>query len=138
MVANYVHFDLATIPKPGEGIMCIWKGTPVMKLLVNLSPNSNHWLGISLWGTRSNRDAIGAKVTVTAAAADTSRRFAAVGATSPTTTCACTLVLVPPTPSVTSRFVGRMAKRRNSPALLRTALSLLRRVRASPPLHPLS
>jgi hypothetical protein len=30
MVANYVHFDLATIPKPGEGIMCIWKGTPVM------------------------------------------------------------------------------------------------------------
>jgi hypothetical protein len=30
MVANYVHFDLATIPKPGEGLMCIWKGTPVM------------------------------------------------------------------------------------------------------------
>src|SRR5581483_3776296 len=37
------------------------------KLLVNLAPNSNHWLGISLEGTRSNRDAIGAKVTVTAA-----------------------------------------------------------------------
>jgi enediyne biosynthesis protein E4 len=30
MVANYVAFDLATIPKPGEGVMCIWKGTPVM------------------------------------------------------------------------------------------------------------
>jgi len=30
MVSNYVHFDLATIPKPGEGVMCIWKGTPVM------------------------------------------------------------------------------------------------------------
>src|ERR1700760_4245822 len=30
MVANYVHFDLATNPKPGEGLMCIWKGTPVM------------------------------------------------------------------------------------------------------------
>ncbi len=30
MVANYVNFDLATIPKPGEGVMCIWKGTPVM------------------------------------------------------------------------------------------------------------
>jgi hypothetical protein len=30
MVANYVQFDLATIPKPGQGIMCIWKGTPVM------------------------------------------------------------------------------------------------------------
>ena len=30
MVANYVHFDLATIPKPGQGVMCIWKGTPVM------------------------------------------------------------------------------------------------------------
>ncbi len=30
IVANYVNFDLATIPKPGEGVMCIWKGTPVM------------------------------------------------------------------------------------------------------------
>jgi hypothetical protein len=33
-------------------------------LLVNLAANSNHWLGISLEGTRSNRDAIGARVTV--------------------------------------------------------------------------
>jgi enediyne biosynthesis protein E4 len=30
MVANYVDFDLSTIPKPGQGVMCIWKGTPVM------------------------------------------------------------------------------------------------------------
>ncbi len=30
MVANYVNFNLATIPKPGEGVMCVWKGTPVM------------------------------------------------------------------------------------------------------------
>jgi hypothetical protein len=30
VVANYVDFDVATIPKPGEGVMCIWKGTPVM------------------------------------------------------------------------------------------------------------
>ena len=30
MVANYVPFDLATIPKPGQGTMCLWKGTPVM------------------------------------------------------------------------------------------------------------
>ena len=30
MVSNYVQFDLATVPKPGEGVMCIWKGTPVM------------------------------------------------------------------------------------------------------------
>jgi enediyne biosynthesis protein E4 len=30
MVANYVSFDLATIPKPGEGASCVWKGTPVM------------------------------------------------------------------------------------------------------------
>lgn len=29
MVANYVQFDLAHIPKPGEGMMCLWKGTPV-------------------------------------------------------------------------------------------------------------
>jgi hypothetical protein len=30
MVANYVHFDWKTIPRPGEGQMCIWKGVPVM------------------------------------------------------------------------------------------------------------
>jgi len=30
MVADYVQFDLNTIPKPGEGLMCIWKGVPVM------------------------------------------------------------------------------------------------------------
>jgi enediyne biosynthesis protein E4 len=28
-VANYVQFDLKTAPKPGEGMTCIWKGTPV-------------------------------------------------------------------------------------------------------------
>jgi hypothetical protein len=30
VVANYVHFDVKTAPRPGEGQMCIWKGTPVM------------------------------------------------------------------------------------------------------------
>jgi hypothetical protein len=30
LVTNYVLFDLKTSPKPGEGLMCIWKGTPVM------------------------------------------------------------------------------------------------------------
>ena len=30
MVANYVQFDLAKAPGPGQGITCIWKGTPVM------------------------------------------------------------------------------------------------------------
>ena len=30
LVANYVDFDVNTVPKPGEGVMCIWKGTPVM------------------------------------------------------------------------------------------------------------
>jgi enediyne biosynthesis protein E4 len=29
-VANYVHFDIKTAPRPGEGQMCIWKGVPVM------------------------------------------------------------------------------------------------------------
>jgi len=33
-------------------------------LLVNLAANSNHWLGISLQGNRSNRDGIGARVAV--------------------------------------------------------------------------
>jgi hypothetical protein len=30
MVSNYVLFDIKTSPKPGEGLMCVWKGTPVM------------------------------------------------------------------------------------------------------------
>jgi enediyne biosynthesis protein E4 len=30
MVANYVDFDLATAPVPGERSTCIWKGAPVM------------------------------------------------------------------------------------------------------------
>jgi hypothetical protein len=30
VVANYVQLDIKTIPKPGEGITCIWKGVPVM------------------------------------------------------------------------------------------------------------
>ena len=33
-------------------------------LLVNVAQNPNHWLGIRLLGTQSNRDAIGARVTV--------------------------------------------------------------------------
>jgi hypothetical protein len=30
MVANYVDFDLAKAPRPGERPTCIWKGSPVM------------------------------------------------------------------------------------------------------------
>src|SRR5213075_2640418 len=30
VVANYVDFDLATTPAPGQGISCMWKGVPVM------------------------------------------------------------------------------------------------------------
>ncbi len=30
VVANYVHFDLAKVPKPGAEAGCIWKGAPVM------------------------------------------------------------------------------------------------------------
>ena len=30
LVANYVDFDVAKVPRPGEGVMCLWKGTPVM------------------------------------------------------------------------------------------------------------
>ena len=29
-VANYVHFDLARTPAPGQAAACIWKGVPVM------------------------------------------------------------------------------------------------------------
>ena len=30
LVANYVLFDVKTAPKPGDGMMCTWKGTAVM------------------------------------------------------------------------------------------------------------
>ncbi len=30
MVANYVDFDLANTPAPGERVNCLWKGVPVM------------------------------------------------------------------------------------------------------------
>jgi len=30
MVANYVDFNVSTIPTPGEGSSCVWKGVPVM------------------------------------------------------------------------------------------------------------
>jgi len=30
IVANYVHLDLAAVPKPGSGPGCMWKGVPVM------------------------------------------------------------------------------------------------------------
>ena len=30
LVANYVDFDVEKVPRPGEGAMCVWKGTPVM------------------------------------------------------------------------------------------------------------
>ena len=33
-------------------------------LLVNIARNQNHWLGLRLIGTTSNRDAIGARVTL--------------------------------------------------------------------------
>jgi hypothetical protein len=29
-VANYVHFDVKSVPPPGDGPSCLWKGTPVM------------------------------------------------------------------------------------------------------------
>lgn len=30
IVANYAQIDIKSLPKPGEGLTCIWKGTPVM------------------------------------------------------------------------------------------------------------
>jgi hypothetical protein len=42
-------------------------------LLVNLASNDNHWLGIHLIGTTSNRDAIGARVVVLGSQAGTPR-----------------------------------------------------------------
>jgi len=36
-------------------------------LLVNFAKNQNHWLGLHLVGTSSNRDAIGARVTLQSA-----------------------------------------------------------------------
>lgn len=40
-VANYVDFDLATAPKPGETLSCTWKGVPVMCGPRGLKPSHN-------------------------------------------------------------------------------------------------
>ena len=41
MVANYVDFDLATAPKPGDRPTCLWKGVPVMCGPRGLPPAKN-------------------------------------------------------------------------------------------------
>ena len=41
MVANYVDFDLATAPKPGDRPTCLWKGVPVMCGPRGLTPAKN-------------------------------------------------------------------------------------------------
>ena len=41
IVANYVDFDLATAPAPGERPSCIWKGAPVMCGPRGLTPAKN-------------------------------------------------------------------------------------------------
>ncbi len=41
MVANYVDFDLATAPTPGERASCVWKGVPVMCGPRGLPPAKN-------------------------------------------------------------------------------------------------
>ncbi|HLH07726.1 MAG TPA: CRTAC1 family protein [Terriglobales bacterium] len=41
MIADYVDFDLATAPQPGQGTSCIWKGVPVMCGPRGLKPSRN-------------------------------------------------------------------------------------------------
>jgi hypothetical protein len=41
VVANYVDFDLATAPAPGERASCVWKGVPVMCGPRGLPPAKN-------------------------------------------------------------------------------------------------
>jgi hypothetical protein len=41
IVANYVDFDLATAPSPGERASCVWKGVPVMCGPRGLPPAKN-------------------------------------------------------------------------------------------------
>jgi hypothetical protein len=54
-------------------------GAPA-EIWLNRSPNSNHWLDVNLTGTRSNRDGIGATITiVTPAGKQTNHKTSAVG-----------------------------------------------------------
>lgn len=67
-----------TVPQPSRGLAIadLWndgRESAVINdmdeqplLLVNLAENNNHWLGVTLEGRESNRDGIGARVTVTA------------------------------------------------------------------------
>jgi enediyne biosynthesis protein E4 len=41
VVSNYVDFDLAIAPKPGERVSCLWKGVPVMCGPRGLPPDKN-------------------------------------------------------------------------------------------------
>jgi len=71
-----------TEPMPGRGmaIADLWNDGRISEvvnnlsdrplLLVNEAKNSNHWLGVRLIGTKSNRDGIGARVVVHGAARD--------------------------------------------------------------------
>jgi hypothetical protein len=71
-----------TEPMPGRGmaIADLWNDGRLSAvvnnlsdrplLLVNEAKNSNHWLGVRLIGTKSNRDGIGARVVVHGAARD--------------------------------------------------------------------
>jgi hypothetical protein len=52
---NDGKIDLVVLPIAGQPL-----------LLQNQTANQNHWLGLRLVGTRSNRDAIGAAVTIEA------------------------------------------------------------------------
>jgi hypothetical protein len=54
----------------GDGLLDLYQTNAAQPALLfrNVSPRPGHWLGLSLAGTRSNRDAIGARVVVRAGA----------------------------------------------------------------------
>jgi hypothetical protein len=70
---NYAGRGLATGDFDNDGdtdVLLMNVGEPPV-LLRNDGGNARHWLGIKLVGTKSNRDGVGAKVTVTAGGART-------------------------------------------------------------------
>jgi hypothetical protein len=91
-------------------------------LLVNLARNPNHWLGLRLIGTLSNRDAIGARVTCDRQSVSGSMSCAAAPATTLRAISDPTSASAPRRTLQAFKFAGRTA-RWNSSTLLQQSIT---------------
>jgi len=74
---SYLGRGLAVgdIDNDGDSDLLLLNAGEAPVLLRNDGGNSNHWLGVKLVGTKSNRDAVGAQVTISAGGRQRSKRL---------------------------------------------------------------